>query len=93
MFWDPTKDTTANLQAFVARLYTSQMERTLQQAAREELTRRDGVAKRIQSLNGRRFALINAEIVRELSPVESQELDRLNAEVDVLVDSVAPLPE
>lgn len=39
--FDMTKMTTAELRAFVNRLYTSQMERSLQQSAREILAQRE----------------------------------------------------
>ena len=46
----------------------------------------------IRELNKRRFLLIGKEMITELTDKEKEDLEKLNTEVDALVDQIAPLP-
>lgn len=46
----------------------------------------------IETINERRFFLIEKELNLELTAAEQQELEALQVEIDAAVDAVAPLP-
>lgn len=51
------------------------------------------IVKEIESVNKRRFFLIETELRKGLTAKEENELESLQLAVDELVDQIAPLPE